>query len=150
MRFLAAADPFFRSDPFSANVIAVVAERLAAGTQPDSHDHLWATVDDGDGEVLGVAMHTPPHALFVSRMPQEAAVALSSTLADASRDVRGVNGACDSTAAFSQAWAARTGQASTLVTAMRMYGLGELSRPEGGEQRDAGQAGRGSQDAPRA
>jgi len=128
VRSLAAADPFFRSDPFSANVIAVLATRIAAGTQPDSHDYLWATVDDGDSEVLGVAMHTPPHSLFMSHMPQEAAAALSSALAGAGRNLPGVNGACESTVTFAEVWAARTGQASSTVTAMRMYRLGELSR----------------------
>src|ERR1035438_9002315 len=68
-RFLAAAEGFLRSDPLSTNVVAVVAARVAAGAQPASDDHLWATLEDGDGGVLGLAMHTPPHALFVSRMP---------------------------------------------------------------------------------
>jgi predicted GNAT family acetyltransferase len=127
--FLAAADPFFRSDPFSANVIAVVADRIATGMQPDSGDNLWVTVEDGTGKVLGVVMHTPPHAVFLSRMPDEAAAAVAHALADAGREVPGANGACDATTSFARVWTARTGQPSVLVTAMRMYRLGELRRP---------------------
>lgn len=127
--FLIAAGPFLRSDPFSANVIAVMAAAIAAGIRPDSPDYLWATVQDGDSEVLGVAMHTPPYAVFVSRMPREAAVALAGAFANAGRELPGVNGASESTAAFADAWAARTGQTSTVITAQRMYRLAQLSRP---------------------
>jgi predicted GNAT family acetyltransferase len=128
-RFLAAAECFMREDPFSSNVIAVIAGRIAAGTQPDIDNYLWATMDNGDGRVIGVAMQTPPHALFVSRMPAEAAATLAGALADTGRDLPGVNGAVSSAAAFAQAWNARTGHASKVVTTMRMYRLGELVRP---------------------
>ena len=129
-RFLAAAEAFFCSDPFSANVIAVVAARIAAGAEPVRGGQLWATVEDPGGHVVGAAMHTPPYHLFVSRMPSEAATALAGALADAGRELPGVNGAVASTTAFAQAWEARTGQASTVITAMRMYRLGRLARPQ--------------------
>jgi GNAT superfamily N-acetyltransferase len=128
---LFAAESFLRSDPLSTNVIAVVAARVATGAYPSSDDHLWATVDDGAGRVLGVAMHTPPHSLFVSRMPAEATAALAGALADARRALPGVNGAVTATAPFADVWASLTGQGSRVVTAMRMYRLGELARPSG-------------------
>jgi predicted GNAT family acetyltransferase len=127
--FLAAAEGFVRDDPFSTNVIAVIAGAISAGTRRENDTHLWATVEDGDGRVVGAAMQTSPYALFVSRMPAEAAATLAGALVDAGRDLPGVNGAAGSTAAFAQAWSARTGQTSRLVTAMRMYHLGELVRP---------------------
>ena len=127
--FSTAADPFFRSDPFSANVIAVVAARVAAGDPIGGRNRLWATVEDDDGAVLGVAMHTPPHALFVSRMPHEAAAALADALVGAERELPGVNGACESTTAFAAVWSAQTGQTSTIVTGTRMYRLEKLRRP---------------------
>ena len=129
--FLVAADRFLYWDPLSTNVVGVVAARVAAGAEPASDDHLWATVEGGDGTVLGVAMHTPPHALFVSRMPIEAVAVLASALADAGRALPGVNGAVSTTSAFADAWAVRTGQASSVLAAMRMYCLGELVRPSG-------------------
>src|SRR5436309_13465628 len=69
VQFLTAAEPLLRSDPFSTNVIAVVAARIAAGDEPDSEHHLWATIGDGEGHIVGAAMHTPPHHLLVSPMP---------------------------------------------------------------------------------
>ena len=44
VQFLTAAGPLLRSDPFSTNVIAVVAARIAAGDEPDSEHHVWATL----------------------------------------------------------------------------------------------------------
>jgi GNAT superfamily N-acetyltransferase len=129
--FLARAVGALRADPFSTNVIAVVAARIATGTQPSSDEHLWVTVEDSDGRVVGLAMHTPPHRVFVSAMPVAAAVALAHALADAGRDLPGVNGAVESTAPFAKAWEARTGRASRVLTAMRMYRLGELVTPRG-------------------
>jgi GNAT superfamily N-acetyltransferase len=129
--FLHGAEYFMRLDPFSANVIAVVAGGVTTGTQPGGDDDLWATVEDGEDRVLGVAMHTPPHALFLSRMPVEATVALAGALAAADRPLAGVNGAVGATRAFADAWRIRTGQASRVVTAMRMYRLGDLARPRG-------------------
>jgi RimJ/RimL family protein N-acetyltransferase len=126
---LAAAEPFLGWDPFSTNVIAVVAGRIVAGQEPGSDANLWATITDGQGRVVGVAMHTPPHHVFVSRMPSEAAAALAHTLADIRRVVPGVNGALESTLPFATAWLAATGQDSTLVTATRLYRLGTLAPP---------------------
>ena len=130
-QFLAAANSLLRSDPLSTNVIAVVAGRIATGAEPDDERYLWATVGDGKGRVLGAAMHTPPHHLFVSRMSAEAAASLAHALADAGRDLPGVNGAVEVTRPFAATWMARTGRPSTLVTAMRMYRLGDLVWPQG-------------------
>jgi predicted GNAT family acetyltransferase len=138
--FLLAADRFLRSEPLSTNVVAVVAARIAAGAQPPRYDHLWATVEDSDGRVLGAAMHTPPHALLVSRMPVEAAAVLAGALADARRALPGVNGAVSTTGPFADAWNARTGQVSTVLTAMRLYRLGQLVRPSGVPGRPAAAA----------
>jgi predicted GNAT family acetyltransferase len=128
--FLAAAEPFLRWDPFSTNVIAVVAARVGTGQEPDSDANLWATITDHQGGVVGVAMHTPPHHVFVSRMPSQAAAALAHALADTGRVVPGVNGALEATRHFAAAWLAATGQDSTLVTATRLYRLGTLRSPE--------------------
>jgi RimJ/RimL family protein N-acetyltransferase len=109
----------------------VVAGRIATGAEPDNERYLWATVSDGKGRVHGAAMHTPPHHLFVSRMSAEAAASLAHALADAGRDLPGVNGAVEATGPFAATWMARTGRPSAVVTAMRMYRLGELAWPQG-------------------
>jgi predicted GNAT family acetyltransferase len=129
--FLTAAEPLLRSDPFSTNVIAVVAGRIAAGDEPDSERHMWVTVEADENRIVGAAMHTPPHHLFVSRMPTQAAAALAETLADIGRDLPGVNGAVEATGSFAAAWMARTGRPSAVVIAMRMYRLEELAWPQG-------------------
>jgi predicted GNAT family acetyltransferase len=127
--FLAAAEPFLAWDPFSTNVSAVVAARIAAGQEPDSDANLWATITDDQDRVVGVAMQTPPHHVFVSRMPSEAAAALAHALADIRRAVPGVNGALEATRPFAATWLAATGQDSSLVTATRLYRLGVLRSP---------------------
>lgn len=128
-RFLASAESFLRADPFSANVIAVVAARVIATGEAARLGRVWATIHDTHENVVGLGMHTPPHPLFVSRMPQEAATALANAVADNGQDLSGVNGASESTTAFAEAWSARTGKISTLITAMRMYRLEKLTRP---------------------
>jgi predicted GNAT family acetyltransferase len=127
--FLDRAGPFLRSDPFSTNVISVVATRMASGAVPASTDHLWLTIE-GDGQVLGVAMHTLPYNMFLSRMPQDAAHALAEEVTHSGRDLPGVNGAIESTRTFARAWEGLTGRSSSVVTEMRMYRLVDLVWPD--------------------
>ncbi len=74
-------------------------------------------------------MHTPPRPLFLSRMPQLAAAALADALAARGLEPEGVIGEAESTAVFAEAWCRRTGRSSTIATAMRMYRLVQLDRP---------------------
>jgi predicted GNAT family acetyltransferase len=137
--FLTRALPLLKSDPFSTSVITTVTTRLASRAIPNSDENLWHTIEEDDGRVLGVAMHTPPHNMFLSRMPQAAAVALAHEVADLGRAIPGVNGALESTAAFALAWEEITGRSSRVHTEMRMYRLFELAWPEAvrGEARSA-------------
>lgn len=126
---LAATEGFLRREPFSANVIATVALRHVDGEMPEGAN-LWATVQDA-GEVVGMAMHTPPWHLAVSRMPAAAVAALADALADACRDLNGVNGEIRTTTAFAARWQQRTGRSSKREKAMRLYVLGRLAPPPG-------------------
>jgi RimJ/RimL family protein N-acetyltransferase len=128
--FLVQAEPLLRSDPFSPNVIATVTTRIASGAVPGGPDHLWVTIERNDAEVVGLAMHTPPHNMFVSRMPEEAALVLAREMADSGRNLPGVNGAVASTRVFARAWEQSTGCSSTLARETRMYRLVELRWPE--------------------
>jgi predicted GNAT family acetyltransferase len=128
--FLDRAASFLKADPFSTNVVATVATRMASGAPPGNEGQLWLIVEGADGQAIGVAMHTPPHNVFLSRMPQDAARALAERLASNDRDIPGVNGAIESTGAFASAWEGITGHSSKLVTATRMYVLAELVWPE--------------------
>lgn len=130
--FLAAAEPLLRTDPLSTNVMAVVARRIVAGEEPNRDDYLWATIAAHRGTIVGAAMHTPPHHVFVSRIPRAAAKSLAQAIVSSGRALPGVNGAVEATRPFAAAWEARTGRVSSVVTAMRLYRLGQLIRPPTG------------------
>jgi hypothetical protein len=117
------------TDPFSSSVIAVQIDGVVHGIRTGGeHDRYWSVVD-GD-HVSGIAMHTPPHNLFLARMPADAASALAESLA-ATRPLSGVNGQTDAVVAFCDRWLQLTGQPSSTLVAMRMYRLGELIAPVG-------------------
>lgn len=128
--FLHEAAGYLAADPFSANVIAVYANRVGAGAQPQGPEDLWAAVTEG-GRVVGLAMHTPPHRLFVARMPEPAAVALAAALVERHRRLPGVNGESAAVASFVAAWQERTGEGAFVDVRMRMYRLDELKLPTG-------------------
>lgn len=137
--FCQKAASYLSADPFSASVIAVRATRARDRTQPQGPDDLWMAVTDS-GHVVGLAMHTPPHRLFVTRMPEPAAAALATTLAHLGRPLPGVNGESAAVAAFADAWQEHTGEKSATDVRMRMYRLDELTSPVGvrGTSRPAG------------
>jgi predicted GNAT family acetyltransferase len=128
--FLARAESLLKSDPFTTSVITTVTTRIASGAVPNNDENLWHTVEGEYGQVVGVAMHTPPYNLFLSRMPRDAVIALAHEIADSGRELRGVNGATESTAPFAKAWETVTGCSSRVDRATRMYRLGELVWPE--------------------
>jgi predicted GNAT family acetyltransferase len=128
--FTGLAADFMRADPFSTNVIGVHTAAIIDRRRPPGADNLWAAVSSA-GQVVGVAMHTPPHNLFVSRMGPEAASHLARAIVDLGRALPGVNGEASAVSAFSDSWAAITGEMSTLGMAMLMYRLGRLRRPSG-------------------
>jgi predicted GNAT family acetyltransferase len=137
--FMDKAAGYLAVDPFSASVVAGYAGRVRAGSQPRGPEDLWVTVSDGT-RVLGLAMHTPPHRLFVARMPEQAAAALADAFADQHRALPGVTGESEVVGSFAAAWQRRTGQSSAVDVRMRMYRLGHLTPPAGvaGQHRAAG------------
>ena len=102
------------------------------GSQETDSGPVWTevgvTVTEG-GRVVGLAMHTPPHRLFVARMPEPAAAALAEALADQRRPLSGVNGESAVGASFAAAWQERTGDKAVVDVRMRMYRLEELKPP---------------------
>jgi RimJ/RimL family protein N-acetyltransferase len=84
-----------------------------------------------NNRVVGVAMHTPPHKVFLARMPAAAAAGLAVTVAGAGRPVPGVTGEIGAVGSFADAWQRRTGIRSTVAVSMRMYRLFELVTPTG-------------------
>ncbi len=129
-RFLQAARPYLEDDPFTANVIAVYARGVVEGRRAGGADDIWMALDDG-GEVRGLAMHTPPFNLFLSRMPLPAVVSLARSLAAGGRRPPGVSGESQTLRAFTRAWAHHTGCSGRPVVCMRMYRLATLTPPDG-------------------
>ncbi len=150
--FLQAAHTFLLSEPLSANVIAVVAARMAAGepantgrdsSQGGEQDNLWVTLEEdlernNLGEqpgVIGVAMRTPPQPLFLSHMPGFAAATLAAALTAeqgegrAYADLPGVTGTSATAEAFAREWTVRSGKQARVTGRMRMYRLQQLSTP---------------------
>ena len=111
-------------------MVVGVAEGLAAGAEQGSGDDLFLTIEE-EGAVVGVAMHTPPHALFLSRMPPAAADQLAHALAHRGRQLPGASGAMDATSAFASTWLRLTGRRAELGRALRLYRLHQLAAPEG-------------------
>jgi predicted GNAT family acetyltransferase len=139
--FAEAVAAFLDADPFSSSVIAVQVDAVQRGLRyVGPQDRYWAVVDDD--HTLGIAMHTPPHKVFLARMPAAAAAALAQSLAETSPGLPGVSGEGQTVAAFADRWAQLTGRQSSTAVRMRMYRLGELSFPAGvgGRARRAGAA----------
>lgn len=139
--FAAAARAFLEVDPFSANVIAVHVDDVVRGLRPRGRGDRWWTVEDG-GHVVGLAMRTPPHNLFLSRMPDSAAVALATWLAGEGIQLPGATGEVGSLAKFSADWEHWTERRPRVVVSMQVYRLSSLIAPAGvagsGRSGDAG------------
>lgn len=128
--FLQAADAYIGTEPFSSSVVGVWVTGVIAGTKPHLADDVFITVCDGD-TVVGVAMHTPPFHLFLSRMPADAASHIAAALHESGRHLEGVNGCKEAVAAFTQVWKDRSGRDSILDTSMRLYYVDGLRPPTG-------------------
>lgn len=129
--FAEQASGFLAAETFTANVIAVHLQAVLDGRRTHGTADLWALVrrPDPSAAVVGVAMHTPPHPVFVSRMPDPAAAALALTMSGLPGPVEGVNGESAAVAAFARAWGDATGRGASVLTKSRMYRLGTLTEP---------------------
>jgi GNAT superfamily N-acetyltransferase len=121
---------FLEIDPFSSSVIAGQIDAVIAGIRRKGREDTWWAVLDGH-RVVGTAMHTPPHNLFVTRMPGRAATSLARSLLAARRELPGVAGERNAVTAFAAAWEDGTGQKSSTDVLMRLYRLADLTSPRG-------------------
>ena len=128
--FLDHVAPFLASEPLSTNVIGVVTERIAAGSEPEAPTR-WFVLAGADGQVTGTAMFNPPWNLFVSKMDPQFASALADRVVDEAVDVPGITGAADAIEAFVARWTTRTGRTARRVGGRHVYLLGDLAVPTG-------------------
>ena len=142
-RFAELASPWMATDPYSTNVIGVHLATTCAAKQPQPGDGIWVAVFEG-GEVAGVAMHTPPHNLFLPRLKSGLPSQIAVALARSGRALPGLTGEVGSVDEFARTWARQTGIVSHFSHAMRMYRLGSVSGPQSvqGQPRQAGRGDR--------
>jgi predicted GNAT family acetyltransferase len=127
--FATAAESFLQREPFSANVIAVQVDGILRLGRPRAPGSVWALAEE-DGELVGIAMQTPPFALFLPRLEGAAAEAIAEALAEAHVDLPGVSGEAAAVERFAGAWGRLGGKSSITRRAMRLYVLGDLRLPE--------------------
>ena len=128
--FATAAGPFLRSEPFTANVIAVEVDGVMSGRRPLLPGSQWILVEER-GQLVGVAMHTPPFNLFVPKLGDGVPEAMARALWVADHPFPGVSGEAVSVQRFVRAWEALGGAGSRVRVRTRMYVLGTLRPPEG-------------------
>jgi hypothetical protein len=128
-RFAELASPWMAADPYSTNVIGVHLASTCAGKQPPREDDIWVAVVEG-GQVAGVAMHTPPHNLFLPRLKSGLPSQIALALARSGRTLPGVTGEVGSVNEFVRTWTRQTGIVGHLSHALHMYRLAPVSRPK--------------------
>jgi predicted GNAT family acetyltransferase len=122
--------PWLGRDPVR-NTVASTALVARLGGTIDAAPPWLAWLDDGTGEVAGIALRTPPRGLLMSALPAGAVEALAEL---AEPELPGVSGLADVTALFAGAYAARTGMTAQIDKSLRLYRLtepGPAQRPPG-------------------
>ena len=74
--FLRRSESLRSRDPYRTNLMGSVATSVSTGNA-SYIEYFWWIVEDESGEVLGMAMRTPPHGMVLSPMPARAAAELA-------------------------------------------------------------------------
>jgi len=127
--FATAAASFLQREPFSANVIAVHVDGIVRLGRPQLPGSVWAIAEE-NGELVGIAMQTPPFALFLPHLEDAATESIAEALAEAHFDLPGVSGEASAVKRFAVTWERLVGKSSIKRRAMRLYVLGDLRLPE--------------------
>jgi len=138
--FDAAAGAFLAAEPTRNTVLISVPSMLrhnGPGTfGPEPPGLGWFETDAADGAederagaIQAVFVHTPPHPLLLSPLPDGAAELLVAALIDAGRSPSAVDGPVDSAQAFADAWRAATGRFHVVRRRTRLHVLPELIWP---------------------
>lgn len=126
--FLARANAFLLAREALHTMAITAVGRLRRGTAADRRGGYLATVER-DGEVVLAAARVPGLSLSLTTADDvEAIEPLVADIADAARDLSGVNGPADLAERFAVAWAARTGGSTHLAMRMRLF-VCERPRP---------------------
>jgi predicted GNAT family acetyltransferase len=115
------------ADPVQNSVILSSVAGRRTGAVAQEEPAVYATVRDADGDIVGVAMRTPPHAVYVSAMPPGAVEVLVDALVEACPDNTGVTGTAEEASAFAEQWSARTGCVAEVAMEQRIHQLDEVT-----------------------
>lgn len=126
--FAGRAGPWLAGHPVAGNVLATTLEGVRQG-QRNYSEALWLSVLDDAGLVVGAAMHTPPHSLFVCPMPDEVIELLAEELARVRPELPGVNGVREAAEAFARHWQRLRPARATPAIAARIYQLEQVVPP---------------------
>ncbi|HXL90560.1 MAG TPA: GNAT family N-acetyltransferase [Streptosporangiaceae bacterium] len=156
--FAAEAGEFLRAERARNTVLLTVTQTLRG--RPDTYRGAgrggpvfgwWLSTGAGGpgagGRGVGAAfMQTPPHPPLLTAMTDAAAAALAHELADAGREIPGVNTPEEAARAFAAAWRERTGTPASVHVRMRLFRLGDLIWPSPMPEGRARLAGTGDRD----
>lgn len=135
--FLGAAGGYLRQERARNTVLLTVTEQMrvnpsrdaaAAATADPARLPLFGWWTGHGAEVGGAFMHTPPHPLLLTVVPEGAAAELAVGLAG--RPVSAVNAYPEAARRFAAAWSAGTDCLVTPHRGMRLYRLAELAWPD--------------------
>jgi predicted GNAT family acetyltransferase len=129
--FAARVEPFLVRREADHNLALGLLTELRRFPQSYPGPNYYATVEQG-GEVLLVALRTPPHPLNLSHATDAPAVALvAGDLNASSFAPPRVTGPWETSLAFAEAWRSLTGQAYQRELALRIYRLERVRPPAG-------------------
>lgn len=132
--FQALAEPFYATDTLRHTVALTVMARFFGMERPQQP--IMATLHDDDGELIGVALRTPPWPVITSGLPTDPAlldVFLTRWL-EFDPELPGVSGPRENSTALAEVWTRRTGGTTKVTLATRLFRLGELTSPTAGGQ----------------
>jgi len=135
--FLALARPWLERDPVVNNIVTVNVQMRLDGPLPGEDPPLLISVAGPDGDLVGVALRTPPRSLLLAGVPAEVGVIVAEYLAglrDAGlpvADLPGVVGPVGGAEPFARRWSELTGTTGTVDMRQRGFRLDRVTPPVG-------------------
>jgi len=126
--FLLRARHFLEELEAENNLLLGVSAWLATHPERIEHTPFFATVEE-NGKVQAAAMMTPPYHLVLSRAKKENLALIAEHLLAKSILPPGVNGPSQTSQAFAELWAQRTGHNVQLHRSLRIYQIARVVPP---------------------